>query len=130
MKTITRAVRVQRGRRRNITILVVGACQVTRSCLTLCDPMDGSLPGSFVHGISQAGILEWVTISFSKGVFPTQGINPGLLHWQADSFSSEPLGKPNLYERSSFLSYHRDGRIKAQKIGISQFIIHRKESQR
>ena len=76
MKTITRAVRVQRGRRRNITMLVVGACQVTRSCLTLCDPMDGSLPGSFVHGISQAGILEWVTISFSKGVFPTQGIKP------------------------------------------------------
>ena len=47
MKTITRAVTVQRGLRRNITILVVGACQVTQSCLTLFDPMDGSLPGSF-----------------------------------------------------------------------------------
>ena len=34
---------------------------------TLCEPMDCSLPGSSVHGILQAGILEWVTIPFSKG---------------------------------------------------------------
>ena len=39
---------------------------VPQSCLTLCDPMDGSPPGSFVHGISQARILEWVAISFSR----------------------------------------------------------------
>ena len=39
----------------------------TQPCLTLCDPMDYSLPGSSVHGISQARILEWVAISFSKG---------------------------------------------------------------
>ena len=38
-----------------------------QSCLTLCDPMDYSLPGSSVHGILQARILEWVTISFSRG---------------------------------------------------------------
>ena len=36
-------------------------------------------------GFSQARILEWVAISFSKGVFPTQGSNLGLLHWRADS---------------------------------------------
>ena len=41
--------------------------EVTQSCLTLCDPMDCSLPGSSVHGIFQAGILEWVAISFSRG---------------------------------------------------------------
>ena len=40
---------------------------VTQSCLTLCDPMDSSLAGSFVHGILQARILEWVAISFSRG---------------------------------------------------------------
>ena len=34
-----------------------------QSCLTLCDPMDCSPPGSSVHGISQAGILQWVAIS-------------------------------------------------------------------
>ena len=38
---------------------------VTQSCLALCDPMDCSLPGSSVHGILQARILEWVDISFS-----------------------------------------------------------------
>ena len=39
---------------------------VTQSCLTLCDPMDCSLPGSSVHGILQATVLRWVTISFSR----------------------------------------------------------------
>ena len=38
-----------------------------QSCPTLCDPMDCSLPGSSVHGISQVRILEWVTISSSRG---------------------------------------------------------------
>ena len=40
---------------------------VVKSCPTLCDPMDCRLPGSSVHGISQARILEWVAISFSRG---------------------------------------------------------------
>ena len=40
---------------------------VTRSCPTLCDPRDCSPPGSSVHGIFQARILEWVAISFSRG---------------------------------------------------------------
>ena len=39
---------------------------VTQSYLTLCDPMDCSLPGSSVHGIFQARILEWLAISFSN----------------------------------------------------------------
>ena len=39
---------------------------VAQSCPTLCDPMDGSPPGSSVHGILQAGILEWVAISSSR----------------------------------------------------------------
>ena len=41
--------------------------EVAQSCPTLCDPMDGSLPGSTVHGIFQARILEWAAISFSRG---------------------------------------------------------------
>ena len=40
---------------------------VTHSCPTLCDPMDCSPPGSSVHRILQARILEWVDISFSRG---------------------------------------------------------------
>ena len=39
---------------------------VTQSCLTLCNPMDSSQPGSSVHGILQARILEWDAISNSR----------------------------------------------------------------
>ena len=42
-------------------------CSVIQSCLTLCDPMVCSPPGSSVHGILQARIPEWVAISFSRG---------------------------------------------------------------
>ena len=41
--------------------------EVAQSCPTLCDPVDCSPPGSSVHGILQARILEWVAISFSRG---------------------------------------------------------------
>ena len=44
-------------------------CLIAKSCLTLCDPMDCSPPGSSVHGISQARKLEWIAISFSRGSF-------------------------------------------------------------
>ena len=40
---------------------------LAQSCPTLCDPMDGSLPGSSVHGILQARILEWVVMPSSRG---------------------------------------------------------------
>ena len=42
-------------------------CLVAQSCLILCDPMDRSPPGSPVHRILQARILEWVAISISRG---------------------------------------------------------------
>ena len=42
---------------------------ITQSCPTLCNPMNCSPPGSSVHGIFQASVLEWVAISFSKGSF-------------------------------------------------------------
>ena len=41
--------------------------EVAQSCPTLCDPTDCSLPGSSVHGIFQAIVLEWIAISFSRG---------------------------------------------------------------
>ena len=53
--------------------------KITQLCPTLCDPMDCSLPGSFVHEILQAGILEWVAIPFCReSSQPRQSI-PGLL---------------------------------------------------
>ena len=48
---------------------------VAQSCWTLCDPRDGSPPGSSVHGIVQARILKWVTIPF-PGDLPNPGIEP------------------------------------------------------
>ena len=45
----------------------LGCVQLLQLCPTVCDPMDCSLPGSSVHGIFPARILEWVAIPFSKG---------------------------------------------------------------
>jgi len=42
--------------------------EVAQSCLTLCDPMDCSLPGSSIHGIFQARVQEWGAIAFSKNI--------------------------------------------------------------
>ena len=44
--------------------------KLLQSCPTLCDSMDSSLPGSFVHGISQATLLEWVVMPSSRGSYP------------------------------------------------------------
>ena len=45
----------------------VHVCPVTQSCLTLCYPVDCSLPGSYIHGFSQGRILEWVAIYSCRG---------------------------------------------------------------
>ena len=58
-------------------LLVVSPAQ---SCLTLCDPMDCSPPGSFVHAILQARILEWISIPFSRGSSWSRDRILGLLH--------------------------------------------------
>ena len=51
----------------------MGSCLVTKSCLTFfATPLDHSLPGSSVHGISQARMLERVAISYSRGSFRTK----------------------------------------------------------
>ena len=46
--------------------LAAAAAKSLQSCLTLCDPRDGSPPGSPVPGVLQAGVLEWVAIAFSN----------------------------------------------------------------
>ena len=71
-----------------LRLMEAGDGSVAQWCLTLCDPIDYSLPGSSVRGILQARILEWCAISSSRGIFPVQGSNLSLfhlLHWQADS---------------------------------------------
>ena len=54
--------------------------EVAQSCPTLCYPVEYSPPGSSIHGIFQARILELVAISFIQGIFPTQGLNLALLN--------------------------------------------------
>ena len=67
---------------------------VTELCPTLCKPMDCCLPGSSVHGISQARILEWVAISFSRDL-PDQGMEPGTPALEGSFFTTEPSEKPS-----------------------------------
>ena len=67
-----------------------------QSCTTLCNPVDSSLPGSSVHGILQARILEWVATPSSRGIFLTHRQNPCLLcllHWLVGSLPSVLRGK-------------------------------------
>ena len=65
--------------------------EVTQACPPLCDPMDCSLPGPFVHRIFQARILEWGAISFSN-------ITPG--GWENPLASQEPASEPQKWLQS------------------------------
>ena len=72
-------------------------CMCAQPCLTLCDPMDCSPPGSSVRGIFQARILEWVATSFSRGSSqPRDQTHVSCIswHWQEDSLPPAPPGKP------------------------------------
>ena len=75
-----------------------------QSCSTLCDPMDWSPPGSSVHGMLQARILEWVAISSSRGSSPPRDRTPHLLHCREGSLSLVPPRKPRNPGRSVNLS--------------------------
>ena len=75
------------------------AHSVTQLCLTLCNPTDYSPPGSFVHGIFQAWILERVAISSSShlpgpGIKPASPASPASPTLAGGFFTTEPPGKP------------------------------------
>ena len=72
-------------------------------CPTLCDPRDWGPPGSSVHGILQARILECVAIPSSKGNLPDPGIKPGSPALQAEYLPSE--GKPHALQVLSRFSH-------------------------
>ena len=67
--------------------------KVAQLCLTVCDPMDCSLPGCSAHGILQARKLEWETVPLLRDL-PNPGIKPRSCTLQAGSLPSEPPGKP------------------------------------
>ena len=78
--------------------------KVAQLFLTLCDPMDCSLPGSPVHGILQAKILGVGCHSLLQGVFPTQGSNPGLPHCRRILYRLSHQESPN-YTSLLFFSW-------------------------
>ena len=85
---------------------------VAQSCPTVCDPINCSLPGSSVHGILEARILEgkkkkkrileWV---------PNPGIEPGSPTLQAESLLSEPPGKPHVLITLVQTTFNQNGRV-------------------
>ena len=81
-------------------------CLAAQSCLTLCDPMDCSLPGSSVHGVLHARIPEWVAMP-TPGDLPDLEIEPtppAPPAQQTDFFTTEPPVKPHT-NSYSFLKY-------------------------
>ena len=75
-----------------LRLLVLMSLRV-QSWPTLCSPTDCSPPDSSVHGVSQKRVLECLACP-PAGIFPIEGSNPGLLHWQVDFLSLEPPWKP------------------------------------
>ena len=70
--------------------------EVAQSCLTLSDPMDCSLPGSSIHGIFQARVLEWVAISFSLPCFRHTQISIAILVISLKQFRSSQCKESGL----------------------------------
>ena len=99
-----------------VCVCVCVCVWVTQSCLTLRNPKDYSPSGSFVRGILQARMLERVAIPFSRGIFPTQGSNPHLLHCRQILYHLSHQGSPSplldlflfclqTFSQSSFLKF-------------------------
>ena len=73
-------------------------CLVAQSCPTLCDPMDGSLPVSSVHGDSPGKNTGVGCHALLQGIFPTQGSNPGFLHCRWILYHLSHQGSPRILE--------------------------------
>ena len=116
--------------------------EVAQSCPTLSDPMDYSLPGSSIHGIFQARVLEWGAIAFSimsnslwphglyspwnslgqntgvsslsllPGIFPTLGLNPGLPHCRWIPYWLSHKGSPRILEWDAYPFSSRSSRAR------------------
>ena len=69
-------------------------CLVAQSCLTLCDTMDGSLPGSPVHEDSPGKNTGVGCHALLQGIFPTQGLKQGLLHCRRILYRLSHQGSP------------------------------------
>ena len=95
--------------------------EVSQSCRTLCDPMDCSPPGSSVHGILQARVLEWVAIPFSKG--SSQPSNQTQVSCIAGGFftfcSREALGGVPLFPYLAVINTHCARHLASEQQGLA-----------
>ena len=73
-------------------------CLVTQLCLTLCDSMDCSPPGSSVHGDSPGNNTEVGCHALLQGIFPIQGLKPGLPHCRRILYHLSHQGSPIIPE--------------------------------
>ena len=101
-------------------------CLVARSHLTLCDPSDLGLPGSSVHGISQARILEEVAISFSRESSRPKN-ETHVSCTAAEFFTAEPPGKPQKAASSSLFQPLKKHNMKSESL---YFLLHSSSKER
>ena len=80
-------------------------------CQTLCNPVDGSLPGSSVHGTHQVRLLEWVAIPFPKDL-PNPWIEPGLLHYRCILYYVSHQEAPKMVQMNLFTKQKKNHRYK------------------
>ena len=102
------------------------------SCDQLMRPHGCSLPGSSVHGIHQARILEWVAISFSRGIFLTQESSPGLLHCRQILYRLSCEGKPQflgIEPKQKMANYKKEPREKMNGV-CGRNILERRNSRK
>ena len=77
-------------------------CLAAQSCPTLCNPMDCSPPGSSVHGDSPGKNIRVGCHALLQGIFPTQGLNPGLPHCRQILYHLSHQGSPRILERVAY----------------------------
>ena len=109
----------------SITLLVCAAvAKLLQSCLTLCDPIDGSPPGSPFLGFSRQE--HWSGLPFpSPGDLPDPGIKPGSPAFQADALTSEPPGKPKLPHNCTHLTCSKFSKmLKILQARLQQYVNH------
>ena len=87
-----------------LNVLIRQFSSVAQLCPTLYNPMDCSVPGSPVYGISQARILEWVANPFYRGIVPTQGSDLGLLHCRQFLYHLSHQGSPLFYKTKLYFT--------------------------
>ena len=74
----------------------LGVLSVAQLCLTLCNCLDFGLPDSFVHGDSPGKNIGMGCHALLQGIFPNQGLNPGLLHCRQILYHLRNQGSPSI----------------------------------